>query len=135
MRHTTTLLAATCLLLAGATGCGGSSSDDKPAAKPTASKADRFLTAVHDAHFTSWKKKGPTDAELLDYPPKWCAGLAKGHSVKYLFSSGGAFLYPIGQDWGTYGTEANELMVAGVKVYCPEELAGVKAELQASGEY
>jgi hypothetical protein len=30
MRHTTTLLAATCLLLAGATGCGGSSSDDKP---------------------------------------------------------------------------------------------------------
>ncbi|MEU5596839.1 DUF732 domain-containing protein [Streptomyces sp. NPDC020298] len=131
----TALLAAACLALAG---CGSSSgkADSKPSPSKTASKADRFLRAVHDANFTSWQDKGPTDEELLEYPQQWCDGLDAGHSVQWMFdATGGGGLYPIGETWGTYKAEANEVLVMAVKVYCPANLAAVKDELRASGDY
>ncbi len=133
MRHTTT--AAAVLLLAFTTACGSNSSDGKPAKAsptPTVSKADQYLKAAHAIDFTG---SGPADEELLDYPPKWCDGLDAGHSVQWLFSGGGGGLYPAGQDWGTVKKNANQLLVAGVRVYCPNNTAAVTAELRASGDY
>ena len=139
MRRTTTaaVLLTAALALAGC----GSGDSSKPAAKPspskTASKQDTFLRAVHAANFTSWEDKGPTDDELLEYPQQWCDGLDAGHSVKWLFTmfGDGGGLYPIGEHWGTYKADANAVLVMGVKAYCPENLADVKEELRASGDY
>ncbi|MFI1535516.1 hypothetical protein [Streptomyces anandii] len=133
MRRTTTAVLLAAAL--GLTGCGNGKPATKPSPSPTVRKEDAFLSAVHAANFTSWQSQGPTDDELLTYPPKWCDGLDAGHSVKYLFSSGGAFLYPIGEEWGTKEAEADELLVMAVRVYCPRDLAVVKDELRASGNY
>jgi hypothetical protein len=131
MRHTVTALGAALLLAL--TACG-SSHDDSKAGKPTptVSKADRYLKTAHTLAFTD---SGPTDEELLTYPPKWCDGLDAGHSVSWLFSGGGGGLYPLGMDWGTKKRDANQLLVAGVRVYCPQHVAAVTAELRASGDY
>jgi ABC-type glycerol-3-phosphate transport system substrate-binding protein len=132
-RHT----AAAVLLAAGLAlaGCGAGQDDTKAAAKPspskTVNKSDRYLKVAHGITFNG----SPTDEELLEYPQQWCDGLAGGHSVKWLFSSGGGGLYPIGDDWGTKKADADALLVAGVKTYCPENLDAVTSELRASGEY
>ncbi|MEU5043190.1 hypothetical protein [Streptomyces griseorubiginosus] len=142
MRHTVTT-AATVLLLALATaGCGGGDDDAKTNDKPPTSAAPspsssealaaQYLAESQQIPFTSHR---PTVDELLDYPPKWCAALADGHSVEWMFSSGGGSLYPIGNDWGTVEADANKLLLVGVKVYCPKHLAAVTAELKAAGKY
>ncbi|HEY9441645.1 MAG TPA: hypothetical protein VIQ25_00255 [Gemmatimonadales bacterium] len=138
MRHrTATILLAACLLPLTACSGGSDKTDAKPSPTKTVSKEDTFLNAVHAAHIKSWTDKGPIDAELVVYPPEWCKGLDAGHSVKWLFTmfgdGGGA--YPIGNDWGTYKTDANAVLVMGVKAYCPANLPAVREELRASGEY
>ena len=134
MRRTTVLLAA--LLLAGAAaGCSSESSPDaKPSASktPTVSKETRYLTAAREITFNGT----PSDDELLAYPPKWCDGLAGGHSVEWMFDiTGGGGLYPVGMEWGTARPDANELLLVGVKAYCPTRAAAVTAELRAAGQY
>jgi hypothetical protein len=137
MRHTTTaVLLATSLALVG---CSNSSShDSKPAAKPKASptvdKAGQFITAVQDANI-EFSTMHPSNDELLSFPPKWCAGLANGHSVKYLFSDDGAGLYPWGDEWGMEQGDADKMLVVAVKTYCPKYEAQVTKELRDSGEY
>lgn len=133
MRRTVILLA--CLLLP-LTACGTSSSDGKPAAKPSASptvsKKDQYLKAAHEITFNG----APTDTELLVFPMLWCHELESGHSVEWMFDiTGGGGLYPVGDTWGTKKADANELLMAGVKAYCPESAAAVTEELRASGEY
>lgn len=133
MRHTTAVLAVL-LLATAAVGCG-SSSDDKPAAKPTASS-----TAGNDARYLKQARQitfngEPTDGDLLLYPDEWCAGLDEGHSVDWLFGMSDGGLYPVGDEWGTKKADAYEMLVLGVKVYCPEHSEAVLEELRASGEY
>lgn len=131
MRTTTVLLAAALLLAV--TGCSSNSSspDAKPSPSKTVSKASRYLTAAHQITFNG----SPSDQELLAYPPKWCDALGSGHSVKWLFDSSGGGLYPIGQEWGTAKADANTLLVAGVRAYCPANLPAVQKELRDTGEY
>lgn len=131
MRHTTLLLAAACLALAGCS--SGGDADAKPSTStPKVSKETRYLTAARDISFNGT----PSDDELLALPPKWCAGLASGHSVEWMFDmTGGGSLYPIGMDWGTAKADANELLLVGVKTYCPDQAATVTTELRAAGEY
>jgi hypothetical protein len=135
MRRTATLiLIAVLFALAGC----GSSHDSKSAAKPKASpsvnKAGQFITAVQDANI-EFTTMHPSNDELLAFPPKWCAGLADGHSVKYLFSEDGAGLYPWGDGWGMKLADADKMLVAGVKTYCPKFEGQVTKELRDSGEY
>jgi hypothetical protein len=139
MRHTTTATAATAVLLLALTACGSSSdngeADSKPAAtspSPITDPATEYLTAAQGIAFTGTQ---PADQELTALPPKWCAGLNDGHSVEWLFSSSGGALYPNGMNWGTVKKDAYQLVVAGVKAYCPKYLDSVTAELRASGEY
>lgn len=137
--HTSTRLAAA-LLAAGllATGCSSNSSDTadpKPSPSKTLSPEQKFLKSVHSAHFTSWADTGPTDDELLTYPDRWCQALEVGHSVKHMFGLRGENLYPVGMDWGTEKSEANELLVLAVTAYCPQYREKVTEELAATGEY
>lgn len=70
------------------------------------------------------------------FPTLWCNELEAGHSVEWMFDiTDGGGLYPIGEEWGTAKPDAYELLVAGVKAYCPESLGAVQEELRASGEY
>jgi hypothetical protein len=135
MRRTATaVLVAVCLTLAG---CGGNTDAAKSAAKPSPSpsvdKAGQFITASQGLPFTTMR---PSNDELLAFPPKWCDGLDAGHSVAWLFDfTGGGGLYPVGENWGMVKSDANALLVAGVKAYCPENLDAVLEELRSSGEY
>lgn len=136
MHRTTT---ATIVLLLALTACGtNNSSGDKPTAhssrtSPSVDKAGQFITATQDLAFTT---RRPSNDELLAFPPKWCEGLDNGHSVTWLFDfTGGGGLYPVGEDWGMVKADANELLVAGVKAYCPKHADAVTEELRASGEY
>lgn len=134
MRRTAAvLLLAACLGLASCSS-GGEKADAKSSvsASPTVSKETRYLTAARGITFNGT----PSDDELLAYPPKWCAALAGGHSVEWMFdTTGGGNLYPIGMEWGTAKADANELLLVGVKAYCPAETATVTDELRAAGEY
>lgn len=134
--RTRTAAAALLLLAALAVGCG-SDGDAKPKATPTPTVGpeEKFLAAVHASDFDSWKAKGPTDAELVAYPPQWCAELKAGHSVDYILGMQGANLYPIGSGWGTAKPDAQELVVLGVTAYCPELRAQVTDELRDSGGF
>lgn len=126
---TAALLIAACLAL---TGCGSSKSAAKPKPSPFVSKETRFLTAARQIQFNGT----PSDDALLALPPKWCTALDAGHSVAWMFNNtAGESLYPVGDDWGTVSQDANTLLVAGVKAYCPGHLAAVTAELRASGGY
>lgn len=132
MRYTTTTL----LLAAGLTlaGCGAShdeakSSNTKPS--PTVSKEGQFLKAARQITFNGT----PSDEALLAFPPKWCDDLDAGHSVEWIFGLRGGNLYPVGEDWGTVKQDADALLVAGVKAYCPRNAKSVAGELRASGGY
>lgn len=136
--RTRTITAALLLLAALAAGCS-SGGDAKPKAtptpKPTVGPEEKFLASVYASDFDSWKAKGPTDAELVAYPPQWCAELKAGRSVDYILSMQGANLYPIGSGWGTAKPDAQELIVLGVTAYCPELRAQVTDELRNSGGF
>lgn len=141
MRHTTTTAAAVAVLLLALTACSSSNDGDgggdgkagaKHSPSQTADPSRAYLAAAHRIEFTS---RRPDDAELTAFPPKWCAGLDGGHSTAWLFSGGGGNLYPNGMDWGTVKKNANELLVAGVKAYCPKHTDTVTEELRASGAY
>jgi len=137
MRRTATALLAV-LLLAGAAACG-SSGDDRPDAKPSASatpSADplvKFTKAVDEAQLESYATGIPVAEELGSFPPQWCKALDAGHSVEWMLGDGG--LYPIGQDWGTRKADAYQLVLMGVRAYCPKHVGAVTEELKASGEY
>ena len=136
----------TAVLLLALTACGSSDnsggdggspggSGKKPATPTADTGADRdakYLNATQDIAFTSHR---PDDAELLAFPPQWCTGLDAGHSAAWLFSGGGGNLYPNGMGWGTVKKNANQLLVAGVRTYCPGHLDAVTEELRASGAY
>ncbi|MFF7096397.1 hypothetical protein ACFY9A_28980 [Streptomyces rubradiris] len=132
-RRTTavTVLLTTTLALAG---CGESGSETtKPSVKPTVDKRATWLTAARSAGIQGWIEKPPSDEELAALPGRWCAELDNGHSVNWLFNEGG--LYPYGSDWGTPKENAYELLVMGVRVYCPKHQEQVKKELREMGEY
>lgn len=134
MRHTTITLAAVMLLAGAAVGCSSGASgkaDAKPSPSKTVSTASRYLAAAHQIAFNG----SPSDEELLAYPPQWCDALDSGHSVKWLFDMTSGGLYPIGQEWGTAKADANTLLVAGVRAYCPANLGAVQQELRDTGEY
>ena len=137
MRHTTILLAAACLALAGCSSGGDSDASSKPttttaAPSPTVDKKAQYLEAAHQITFNGT----PSDLELAVFPGLWCNELEAGHSVEWMFDiTGGGGLYPVGEDWGTAKPDAHELLMAGVEAYCPENLDAVREELRASGEY
>ncbi|MFF3324985.1 hypothetical protein [Streptomyces sp. NPDC002889] len=136
--HTRTAIATVALLVAALAGCSsGAETDAKPVAKksPSLSPEQQFLGAVHDRNFESWREKGPMDVEIRQYPPKWCAEFEKGHSVDHTLGLDGAHLYPIGMEWGTLEADAHEVVVLGVKYYCPELLDQVTNDLRQSGDY
>jgi hypothetical protein len=139
MRRTTTtvLLAASMLLTL--TSCG---SDDAGQAEPKASKStayklnpgDQWRQSINAAGITSWTTdESPSTEELEAMPKDWCSALKAGHSVQWLLGEGD--LYPIGEDWGTEKSEAQELVVLGVEAYCPKWTGRVKAELRETGGY
>ncbi|MGW1497564.1 hypothetical protein ACWCQW_03050 [Streptomyces mirabilis] len=138
MRHTTTVLLAA-LLLAATTGCGSSSDDGKPEAKPSASATPsvdplvKFTKSVDEAQLESYATGVPAFQDLEVFPPEWCKALDEGHSVEWMLGDGG--LYPIGQDWGTKKADAYQLVLLGVRAYCPKQAAAVTDELKALGEY
>jgi len=109
----------------------GAGGDGKPSPTKTANPRTAYLTTAHQIRFNGQ----PADSELTTYPPQWCDGLKAGHSVAWLFSTGGGGLYPIGQDWGTVKKDAYTLLVAGVRAYCPAQLDTVTSELRETGEY
>ncbi|WP_137991244.1 DUF732 domain-containing protein [Streptomyces vilmorinianum] len=133
MRTRTATAALTAVYLLALTGCG--SSDEPTADKPATSTSpeDEFLANAKAADFESWKTAAPPDAELAAYPSQWCAELKAGHSVAYILED--AALYPIGEKWGTAKPDAQELVVLGVKAYCPEFGDQVTEELRLSGQY
>ncbi|MFD9464356.1 hypothetical protein [Streptomyces sp. NPDC060027] len=134
-RAATTLLTAVLLL---ATGCG-SSTDGKPVAKPSASVTPsatpvvEFMNAVGDAELESYEIGIPPFQELEVFPPQWCKALNEGHSVEWTLGAGD--LYPVGQEWGTEKSDAYQLVVFGVRAYCPKHTAAVTDELKAAGVY
>jgi hypothetical protein len=142
MRHTTTTTtAATAVLLLALTACGSSNSGggdgDKPdAASPSPSSSEalaaQYLAESQPIPFTSHR---PAIDELLALPPQWCAALKDGHSVEWTFSGSGGDLYPNGVDWGMVQKDAYRLLIAGVRVYCPNRLDTVTKELRETGEY
>ncbi|WP_458243749.1 hypothetical protein [Streptomyces sp. MAI_2237] len=123
------------VLLASLTACGSRDEARYPAAHPkgtpTVGKED-YLRVAHDLPYTEGK---PTDQELLAFPPRWCHGLAQGHSVRHLFSFSGDGLYPAGQDWGMLQADANDLLTTGVNVYCPQYWNHVKQDVKANGGF
>lgn len=94
-----------------------------------------FMKSVEDARLASYELGIPPFQELEVFPPEWCAALDEGHSVEWMFDMSQGGLYPIGQDWGTEKGDAYQLVVFGVKAYCPENTAAVLEELRALGEY
>jgi hypothetical protein len=136
-RRTTVTGIAVALLIAATAGCSNSDSgtDSKPSAASKITPSEDFLDSVHNTHFASWDDGAPADGDLIEFPPQWCKELKAEHSVDYIFDDQGAALYPFGSDWGTEKGEANELLVMGVKAYCPKLRAQVTKELRAAGEY
>lgn len=134
MRRTaTTLLLAACLTLAGCS--SGGDSDAKPSASPTTDPGEVFVASVIDAHLDSYTAGVPAADQLEAFPPKWCQALDAGHSVEWMFDMAQGGLYPVGEEWGTQKADAYQVLVLGVKAYCPKHKAAVLDELRASGEY
>lgn len=143
--HTRTTTTAASLLTAGLlvlTGCSsGSSTPAKtspPASSspvPTVALRDQFLQQINAANIASWGRHGPSDDELAAYPDQWCAQLAYGHSVAWMFDIHQGDLYPLGQDWGTEQADAFKVLVMAVGVFCPDKKPVVLGELRATGNY
>lgn len=136
MRRTTILLAA-CLALAGCSDSGGdaAASTPSPSASPSVDPVVPFMKSVEDANFASYESGIPPFQELELFPPEWCTALDAGHSVEWMFDMSQGGLYPVGQEWGTEKGDAYQLVVLGVKAYCPKHSAVVLEELRALGEY
>lgn len=139
MRHTataTTVLAAV-LVLAGCS--SGSNEPEKPkpsaSATPSADPGVKFMSSIEDARLDSYATGIPVTDELSGFPPGWCSALDAGHSVEWMFDMNEGGLYPVGMDWGTEKSDAYELLVLGVKAYCPKHSAVVLEELRAAGAY
>lgn len=141
--HTRTAAAAAALtaglLLTAGCSSGGAA---KPAAAtpstspvPTVALRDQFLQQINAANIISWGQRGPSDDELAAYPDRWCAQLAYGHSVEWMFDIQQGDLYPIGQDWGTTEADADRVLVMAVTDFCPDRKPVVLAELRAAGNY
>lgn len=129
------ITALTAALLMGLTACGDnepSPTASTPGPSTSAEREGRYIFASEDLDFTS---RRPSNEELLAYPPQWCAALAAGHSVEWLFDPAGGDLYPWGEDWGTKEADADELLVLGIKIYCPQHLNTVTKELREGGDY
>lgn len=135
MRRTVLLAVAVCLALAGCSDSGGdrAASTPSPSATPSVAPVIPFMKSVEKARLASYETGIPAFQELELFPPEWCTALGEGHSVEWLLGEGD--LYPIGQEWGTEKSDAYQLVVLGVRAYCPEREAGVTAELRAAGEY
>ncbi|MEU2901338.1 DUF732 domain-containing protein [Streptomyces globisporus] len=131
-RTAAALLAAGLLAL---TGCGTEPEPDTKAEPLAVSPDKKFLAAVGDAGIASWTTTGPTDAELLDYPQRWCDAFTEGHSADHVLTADQGLLYPLGDDWGTKRDEANELLVLATKSHCPDLTDQVTADLRATGDY
>jgi hypothetical protein len=133
--------AATILLLASLTLVGCSTTDDakpavSPSVSPTTDPGNVFVSSVIDAHLDSYTSGIPAAAELELFPPEWCEARDDGHSVEWMFDmTGGGGLYPVGETWGTEKSDAYQVLVLGVKAYCPKHTEELVAELRASGEY
>ncbi|GCD46137.1 DUF732 domain-containing protein [Streptomyces paromomycinus] len=110
--------------------CG---TQEQPKAEPTRTPSDKFLGAIVDHPIHSWDDNGPSQTELLAYPPEWCTALKQGHSVDYLFGKGG--LYPIGMEWGTNKEDARQVLIMAVEAYCPQHRERVVQELRSNGDY
>ncbi|WP_030683568.1 hypothetical protein [Streptomyces cellulosae] len=140
MRHTV-IAALTAALLIALAACGSNSGHDDSKSAFTAgtpspsTSAEREGQYIYDSEDIAFTQRRPANEELLAFPPKWCAALDQGHSVKWLFSFGGGSLYPAGADWGAVKDNAYRLLLVGVRVYCPEHTDAVMQELRASGEY
>ena len=134
MRRTVLLLAA-CLAVAGCSGSGGdtAASTPSPSVSPSVAPVIPFMKSVEKAQLASYETGIPPFQELEVFPPEWCTALGEGHSVEWLLGEGG--LYPIGQEWGTEKSDAYQLVVLGVRAYCPKREAAVTAELRAAGKY
>lgn len=135
-RITTVLLAASILLTLTSCGSDGAGQAEPEASKSSAYKlnpGDQWRQSINAAGITSWADTSPSTAELTAMPKDWCSALKAGHSVQWLLDEGG--LYPIGEDWGTEKSEAQELVVLGTQAYCPKFTGRVKAELRESGGY
>ena len=135
MRRTTVLLAA-CLTLAGCSDSDGAASPPPApsvSASPSVDPIVPFMAAVEDARFASYASGIPPFQDLEVFPPEWCTALGEGHSVEWLLGEGD--LYPIGEDWGTEKSDAFQLVLLGVKAYCPANVDAVTEELRALGEY
>lgn len=138
MRRT---LAATAAVLAALmlAGCSSSSGEGTPASTPTVAAPPSvdpivpFMKSVEDAHLASYETGIPPFQELEVFPPKWCTSVDAGHSVEWMLGEGD--LYPIGQEWGTEKSDAYQLVLLGVKAYCPDNTAAVTEELRAAGVY
>lgn len=139
MRRTlaaTTAVLAT-LMLAGCSDSGGDAAASTPSPKtsPSVAPAIPFMKSVEDARLASYETGIPPFQELEAFPPEWCKALDEGHSVEWMFDMSQGALYPVGQEWGTEKGDAYQLVVLGVKAYCPENTAAVLKELRGLGAY
>ncbi|MGW0575141.1 hypothetical protein ACWD25_04045 [Streptomyces sp. NPDC002920] len=136
MRRTAILLLAACLTLAGCSS-GGEESDAKPSSSPspTADPGEVFVASVIDAHLDSYAAGVPAAAELQVFPPEWCQALDDGHSAEWMFAMEQGGLYPVGEEWGTEKADAYQVLVLGVKAYCPKHSSALLAELRDAGLY
>jgi hypothetical protein len=136
MRRTTTLLLAASLALAG---CSPTDSEEKadakPSVSPTTDPGEMFVTSVIEAHLDSYATGVPAADELKRFPPEWCKARDAGHSVDWMFDMFQGGLYPIGESWGTEKSDAFEVLVLGVKAYCPKHSKELLAELRETGKY
>lgn len=134
MRHATVLLAA-CLALSGCSDSGGdtAASTPSPSVSPSVDPIVPFMKSIEDARFASYETGIPPFQDLELFPPEWCKALDAGHSVAWMLGEGD--LYPVGQEWGTEKSDAHQLVLLGVKAYCPKHADAVTGELRALGEY
>jgi hypothetical protein len=135
MRHTTAVLLLASLALAGCSTTDDSKPTASPSASPTAAPGEAFVASVIDAHLDSYAAGVPAAAELNVFPPEWCAALDAGHTAAWMFDMTQGGLYPVGETWGTEKADAYQVLVLGVKAYCPKHTAALVAELRESGEY
>lgn len=134
MRRTTVaVLLAAGLALTGCSSSGGGDGKPTPAVTPSADPLVTFTRAVDGAQLESYATGIPVADELGVFPPRWCKALDGGHSVAWVLGAGN--LYPMGQGWGTKKADAYQLVLLGVRAYCPKHEAAVKGELRALGAY